>query len=95
MKRTSSTWADLTMLTSVIRDATAQYIATLLFAITMIVGSVLRAQWRRKLRKQTSAAGRPRMTDAPSGPGVCQSGRRTRRQHLLKMSSDRRRKESS
>ncbi|AXE82314.1 hypothetical protein C5746_41905 [Streptomyces atratus] len=54
------TCADTTMLRSVMQHATAHYIATALFAITLVVARGLRILWRRRPRRGGYRKRRPR-----------------------------------
>jgi len=46
------TCADTTMLGSLIHDASAQYIAAVMFALTVLTVGALRSAWRRRNRSQ-------------------------------------------
>ncbi|GGT57690.1 hypothetical protein GCM10010207_66900 [Streptomyces atratus] len=59
------TCADTTMLRSVMQHATAHYIATALFAITLVVARGLRILWRRRPRRGGYRKRRPRRRGGP------------------------------
>lgn len=51
------TCADSIMPISVIHEAAAQYLAAVMFAVTVVVGGGLRSMWRRKRRNDTQTTG--------------------------------------
>lgn len=91
------TCVDTTMLSSVMQDATAQYIATTLFAVTLVVAGALRTLWRRRPWQKVpeEPASAPESLSSSSARTILGTGRRARRRHLQRVSSCGRRKESS
>lgn len=62
--RTRTACAENTMSTSLFHDASAQYIASVMFALTMLAVGSLRGAWRRRSRQQS-----------PEKPPVSEPGR--------------------
>ncbi|MBA4866194.1 hypothetical protein H1V43_33710 [Streptomyces sp. PSKA54] len=50
--RSRMTCADTTMSASLIHDVSAQYVASVMFALTVLAAGTLRAAWRRRSRRQ-------------------------------------------
>lgn len=63
------TCADTTMSASFIHDISAQYVASVMFALTVLAAGMLRAAWRRRSRRQGQET-TPALRRGPSGSAV-------------------------
>lgn len=88
------TCTDSVMLSSVIKDAGAHYIAEVMFAITAVVVGVLRSLWRRRSRMVRDAGG-PASEGPVEGPSDTSRLCATEHDSLPNVSSKGRRGESS
>lgn len=89
-RRTGLTCADTTMFIPLIHDVAAQYIASAMFALTVLTAGAARAAWRRRARSRL--ASKAQLTDS-AGPDVRLPATGPTREPGT--SSDGRRKESS